>query len=616
MKRSIENITVEVNERVNREDNCDYDISITIPETYGWLEDVYFIIRENDENILYPLAFLKEQDGKATFIGTISLDTKAIYHYFLSFKGNNQIYNVTKDHIRKEFDLSDAFKLSVNFDVPDWAKGKIMYHIFVDRFKKGRKTPLIEMPRRHIHTSWNEPVQLGPGQDGIWNNDFYGGDLQGIIDSLDYIKTLGVEILYLSPITLSQSTHRYDSADFEQIDPYAGTKEDLRRLCKECHKKGMKVILDAVFNHTGNDSKYFNEYNTFDTIGAYQSIDSPYLPFYDYEMIDGKPKFKYWWNQLNLPKCNSDGRPWREYITGKDGIIDQWFKLGIDGLRLDVPDDLADSMIEDIRVAVRRNKKDGLIIGEVWENPLRKGRNYISSGKGMDTVMNYNFISSLVKYFRYGDVEELDGKLKEILYEYPDPTLFSAMLSTSTHDITRGVNLWDNEIFKENGKWPWDLKEDDFDFIRNYQLNNRYPLARDIYMAYIFTLAGLPGTLSIFYGDEVGAQGIGDLNNRCPYPWGQEDRTLQSFFQHTIAPIRTNEKFLEQAYTIPKEITPRHFSYERIGDDNQMLFLINRTKDYEPITIPEDYQNSKKVYTLKKSTPNLLAPYGGIALKK
>lgn len=616
MKKEVKEIEFEIKETNKEEDGCTYTLSLTIPSSYGWLEDVYFIIRENDENIMYPLTYEEEKSGKITFTSNIFLPTRALYNYFLSFKANNEIYNITKDHVRTDFDLSDAFKLSVNFDVPDWAKGKIMYHIFVDRFKKGRTAPLIEIPKRHIHTSWNEPVQLGPDQDGIWNNDFYGGDLQGIIDNLDYIKTLGVEILYLSPIVLSQSTHRYDSADFEQIDPYAGNKEDLKKLCDEAHKKGMKVILDAVFNHTGNDSKYFNEYNTFDTVGAYQSIDSPYLPFYDYEIIDGKPKFKYWWGQLNLPKCNSDGKPWREYITGKDGIIDQWFALGVDGLRLDVPDELADSMIEDIRVAVRRNKKDGLIIGEVWESPLRKGRNYISSGKGMDTVMNYNFTSSLIKYFRYGDVDELKGKLKEILYEYPDPTLFSAMLSTSTHDMTRAINLWDNDIFQENGEWPWNLKNEDLNFIRNYQLNDKYSEARDMYMAYVFALAGLPGTLSIFYGDEVGAQGIGNLNNRCPYPWGQEDRTIQTFFQQTIAPIRTTEKFLEQADTIPKEITPTHFAYERVKDDNQMLFLINRTKDYEPITIPEEYQSSKKVYTLKKSTTSLLTPYGGIAVKR
>ena len=615
MRRSIEDIIVEVKERIKREENCDYDISLTIPESYGWLEDVYFIIRENDENILYPLTFSKEENNKVTFTGSITLDTKALYHYFLSFKGNNQTYNITKDHIRTDFDLSDAFKLSVNFDVPNWAKGKVMYHIFVDRFAKGREEELSEMPRRWIHKFWDEDVQLGPDKDGIWNNDFFGGDLQGITNKLDYLKDLGVDILYLSPVVYSQSTHRYDASDYEQIDPYAGSKEDLKRLCEEAHKKEMKIILDAVFNHTGNDSKYFNEYNSFDTIGAYQSADSPYLPFYDYEIKDGKPAFHYWWGQKNLPECNSNGEAWRAYVTGKDGIIDQWYNLGIDGLRLDVADELSDEFIEEIRKATKRNKKDSLIIGEVWENPMRKNRGFLSSGKGMDTVMSYNFMSALIQYFRNGNPEELDSKIKEMMYEYPDGTLFSAMNSTSTHDITRGINLWDKNIFQENGEWPWNLKNTNPDFIRSYQLNDKYEQAKAIYMAYVYTLEFFPGILSIFYGDELGVEGIGNLDNRKPFPWGKGDQELLQFFQK-MGQIRKEEPFMQQANYRTREITPRHFSYERLSEDEKLLFLVNRTNEYEEISIPEEYQSASKVYTLKKSTPRVLSPYGGIAIKK
>ena len=618
MKRNINDITVEVQEKIKREDSCDYNVSLTIPESYGWLEDPYFIIREGEENILYPLTYQKNQDNKVTFTGVVNLNTKALYHYFLSFKGNNQIYNITKDHIRTDFDLSDAFKLSVNFDVPDWAKGKIMYHIFVDRFAKGREEELQEMPRRWIHKSWDEDVQLGPDEEGIWNNDFFGGDLQGITDKLDYMKSLEVDILYLSPVVYSQSTHRYDAADYEHVDPYAGCNADLKKLCEEAHKREMYVILDSVFNHTGNDSKYFNQYNSFDTVGAYQSSDSPYLPFYDYHMENGQPVFKYWWGQKNLPKCNSNGQTWRNYITGTDGIIDQWFALGIDGLRLDVADELSDEFIEEIRKAVKRNKKDGLIIGEVWENPMRKNRDFLSSGKGMDTVMSYNFMSSLIKYFRYGDVENLDNKIKEVMYEYPDGMLFSAMNSTSTHDITRGINLWDKNIFvspEDNPEWPWNLINNNPDFIHSYQLQEQYNRAKAIYMAYVYTLAFFPGTLSIFYGDEAGLQGIGNLENRKPFPWGKEDQELLQFFQE-IGQIREKESFLQQADYETKEITPKHFAYERKQETDCLLYLVNRTNEAEPITIPEAYQEHSKIYTLKKSTPNILTPYGAIAIKK
>ena len=460
-------------------------------------------------------------------------------------------------------------------------------------------------------------VIVGPDKDGIWNNDFFGGDLKGIIEKLDYIKSLGVSILYLSPVCYSQSTHRYDTGDYEMVDPYAGLNEDLKTLCDEAHKRGMKVILDGVFNHTGNDSIYFNEFNSFKSMGAYQSPDSPYLPFYRYHLDDnGIPEFEYWWGMNNLPVCNGNSKEWKEYITGVGGVIDKWFNLGIDGLRLDVADELTDEFIELIRVAVKRNKKDGFILGEVWKNPMRMGRSYIESGKGMDSVMNYNLISSLIKYFRYGNSQELISKLDELKSEYPDDTIYSAMNFTSTHDITRGINLWDLQIFDTYGEWPWNLQIDDQVVCKNYRIDeSEYERIKEIYMAYVFCLAFMPGNLSIFYGDEAGLQGIGNLYNRRPFPWNNEDDKLVHFFRF-IGEIRKMEPFMESADFRILEVNSDIISFERIKNLEKMFVAINRSEEGKRIEIPEEYSNSKKVYKLKKSNSGFLAPKGGIAIKK
>ena len=240
-----------------------YNVEVVIPMDYGFIDNMYinFITGEK-----HKLKFDKCENGLVYFNSDIYLENKAIYRYFFSYNANG--------HYKEKYD--DKYKLSVNYDTPEWAKGGLMYHIFVDRFNKGRSEDLQPMERRTIHKSWNEEIIVGPDKNGIWNNDFYGGDLKGIEDKLDYIKSLGVNILYLSPIVYSQSNHRYDTADYENVDPYAGSNEDLKSLCDKAHSMGMKVVLDAVFNHTGNDSKYFNEYNSYETVGAYQGKDSPY----------------------------------------------------------------------------------------------------------------------------------------------------------------------------------------------------------------------------------------------------------------------------------------------------------------------------------------------------
>ncbi len=595
-----------------------YQITIQIPMKLGWIEDVKFILEDGKNKKEINMTYFDKDEEMAYFKAVTFIETKAIYHYYFSCKANgNFIYLKHKNKENNQMISEDEkWKLSVNFDVPEWAKGKVMYHVFLDRFNRGSIEPLKDMPRRNIHESWNEEMQIGPDSTGIWNNDFYGGDLKGIENKLEYLKSLGVDIIYISPIVQSQSNHRYDAADYETVDPYAGTNEDLKKLCEKAHTLDMKIVLDAVFNHTGNDSKYFNEYGTYDNVGAYQSKDSIYSPFFRKHEENGQIKYDYWWGMKNLPECDGYAREWIDYITGNGGIIDQWFNLGIDGLRLDVADELNDDFIKHIRTAVKRNKEDGFIIGEVWKNPMRMNREYISSGKEMDTVMNYLFIDALLRYFKYGDVDKLKETLKEILNEYPEDTIKTLMNFTSTHDITRAINLFACDEFQRNGEWGWNLNNSDYTWCKNYHLSKeQYNSGKQMLAPYIFTLTFFPGILSIFYGDEIGLEGMGNLSNRKPFPKENHDMQILKIFQNA-GNVRKIEEFLRNADINIKEINDKYFTFERIDENNQILITVSRVGIDQEIHVPNEYQSHSKVYTLNQSRPNHLTPYGGIAIKK
>lgn len=614
------NVSFEITPIEQAPDGNKYRITVECPMT-GWYEDMYFVVENEKGRHSYKIEHKVNEDGKVFFESDIYLDTRAMYRYYFSYFLDGKHYFIKqKEMTNDDIYRDEMFKMAVNFSVPDWVKGKIMYHIFLDRFYRGNTNQLEDMPRRHIHKSWDEEMQIGPDEEGIWNNDFYGGDLKGITKKLDYIKSLGVSIIYISPPVYSQSNHRYDTSMYNQIDPYAGYNEDLKELCDEAHKRGMKIILDAVFNHTGSDSIYFNKFDTFDEIGAYQSDNSKYSPFFrkKYNEQTGKWEFDYWWGMDNLPVCNGESKEWLEYITGENGIIDQWFALGIDGLRFDVADELTDYFIEQIKLAVERNKKDGFILGEVWKNYMRMNREYISGGKGMHATMNYPWIDPLIRYFKYADTESLRWAINDALNEYPEESIYAQMNFTSTHDISRPLTIYGTyKEFSEYGEWVWDpLRKDDRQYCQNFKLTEeQYQHAKKIYKAHVTTLAFLPGILSIFYGDEAGVEGLGNLSNRKPFPWGEEDKDLIEFFT-SIGKVRLNNQFLETAKLNVLKLNKDYIMFERINDHEKALIAVNRTDISQDYEVPEEYQNSEPIYTLKKSKKGHLAPYGAIVLKK
>ncbi len=618
MNELLKDVKFELEKLSTYDGGAKYKVEIKVPMSLGWIERMKFIVETNSERRAFQLKHVKNENGFVCFEEVIDLPTKALYHYYFSFESNhNFIYLKNKNQEdSNSISKSEMWKLSVNFEVPKWAQGKIMYHIFVDRFNRESNKSLEQLPNRIIHNSWDEDVIIGPDNNGRWNTDFYGGDLKGITEKLDYLNSLGVSIIYLSPIVLSQSNHRYDTADYEVIDPYAGTKEDLRELCNKAHELGIKIVLDAVFNHTGNDSKYFNEYGNFKEKGAFQGPDSRYYSFYHKRFANGKTYFDHWWGIPTLPVCDGDSKDWQEYIYGVGGIIDQWFSLGIDGLRLDVADELTDEFIEGIRKAVKRNKKDGFILGEVWENPMRKNRRYIESGKAMDSVMNYQLINALIRYYKYADINTLRNVINEIITEYPKETINSLMNFTSTHDITRAINIFGSNEFQYYGQWAWNLNSDDRTWQQEYRLTEeQYKRAKEIYASYIYTLAFFPGILSIFYGDEIGMQGMGNLANRRPYTWSKQDTDLLNLFQ-MIGRIRKKESALENADVELIDINEEYMMFKRTTDNEEYLAVISRSDHEVKLILPGEYENIPVLYKLKDSTREHLESYGGIVLKK
>ncbi len=609
------------------ENGAEFKISVQIPFELGWIERVKLNVTTKWQKNVYQMKHVKNENDEAYFETTIRLDTCAIYHYCFSFEANGQFQYYKKENTSGNHSVTDAecWKMSVNFDVPEWAKGAMMYHIFVDRY---RRTPGLKkeiMPKRRIHNNWYEPPVIEANEDGEWNVDFHCGDLKGITDTIKYIQKLGVTILYLSPIVKSQSTHRYDAADYMQIDPYAGTSEMLAELCDKAHKHGMKVVLDAVFDHTGNDSIYFNQFGTYDSIGAYQvekdekykGMESPYSKFYKKYCHYGEHYFKYWWNMDNMPACDDSSEEWRNFICGPNGVIDTWFNLGIDGLRLDVADEFSDEFVGKIHDAATRNKPDAFILGEVWDkNPMNRG--FISSAKGMHSIMDYELVDGLIRFYKYSDIWKLDRVLNLIFTEYPTGTIQTLMNFTSTHDISRAIEIFGGDNFNQYSLWGWDLQmeKNNPEWIKKHDMTKEeYHYGKMTYKSYCFALTFLPGIFSIFYGDEVGLKGIGNLATRAPYPWGKRDKDLLKFFRK-IGKVRKEEQFLRTAEFKKIKIDHDQFVFERYNEQESIIVFVSRTHTCSAVDLPEEYKDGEIIFKLKGCNKEELQPYGAIAVKK
>lgn len=472
-----------------------------------------------------------------------------------------------------------------NFKTPDFLKGGIIYQIFPDRFYNSGK-PKKNVPKTRVMRGWGEePFWQEQQMNGFWNNDYFGGDLKGVEEKLDYIKSLGVSCIYLNPIFEANSNHRYDTADYEKIDPLLGTEKDLKSLCEKAKSMGISIVLDGVFSHTGCDSKYFNMYNHYDTVGAYNSKSSPYFSWYKF--IEYPNKYRSWWGIKLLPEVIEENESYRNYICGQNGVLRKWLKLGVSGWRLDVADELPDVFLDDLRKAVKEENKDAVIIGEVWEDATNKfaygkRRKYLL-GEELDSVMNYPFANAILNFVKYGGADSFFNSVMSIVENYPPCALNVLMNHIGTHDTERAITRLAGENSSGYGR-PWQHDHNvlsDEDYLKGVSMLKIASLIQ-------YTLPGVP---SLYYGDEAGMQGRKDPFNRGCYPWGNENNELVKWYKR-LGEIRNGLKAFKTGEFVPVCSFYNTIAYKRVSDNNEVLVAVNNSAETVDVFVGTEWDNA------------------------
>lgn len=593
--------------------------TITLQTVKDNVDRVYLHFNNNT----FSMEKTKHIQGSLFSLYTCTINTKTPITYYFTLVKNGRHYFYNHRGTFGHLDEVCNFKLIPDFEPPLWAKGAVMYQIFVDRFYNGDYSNDV-LNREYSYLghfakqarSWEEPVGAADFC------TFYGGDLQGIIDKLDYLADLGVEVLYLTPIFVSPSNHKYDIQDYEHIDPHFGViikdkgkvlagndldnknagkyiartteKENLResnklfaKLVEKSHKKGMKVILDGVFNHSGAFHKWLNKENIYKEKGAYRYKDSPYVDYFRWFGEDWPDNITYdgWWGHSNHPKLNyENSRALYDYILdiGKKWVSPPY---NADGWRLDVAADLGHSreynhkFWRDFRKVVKEANPNAIILGEhygdceawLW-------------GDQWDTIMNYDAFMEPLTWFLTGmqkhseeynesllnNAAAFEGAMRYHMAKMSPQAVSAAMNQLSNHDHSRFLTRTN----RTTGRLHTVGKE-----LADTNLNKSI-----MYEAVVFQMTW-PGAPTLYYGDEAGLCGWTDPDNRRPYPWGKEDHKLIAFHQ-TIINIRKNSpalkygswEFLYSEYGV--------VSYARWLGDEKILVIINNNFNRKLLFIP------------------------------
>lgn len=409
------------------------------------------------------------------------------------------------------------------FQTPEWMHGCVLYQIFPDRFfSSGEKDARRCLhPGCHYHQRWQDDPELEISGADCAAADFFGGDIQGVIQKLPYLKQLGVGVIYFNPVFRAHSNHKYDTCCYMQIDPSFGTEEDLRELCQKAAALGIRVLLDGVFSHTGADSLYFDRYGHYGGDGAFCRQDSPYASWYRFE--HWPEKYDCWWGFDSLPNVNETDPSYMDYIlTGEDAVVAHWLRAGTSGWRLDVADELPMDFLRTLRRRAKAENAEAGVIGEVWEDASRKEaygvvRNYCA-GDTLDGCMNYPLRDSLFDFLLGRTDAFAFARILESQREnYPPQFLHACMNLLGSHDKPRAISVLaqagDMEPPREQRR-PISLTPE------------QYALGKSRYLAALRFVSALPGMPSVYYGDEAGLVGMADPFCRGTYPWGQEDEAL------------------------------------------------------------------------------------------
>ena len=547
-------------------------------EAVSDIKEMYLIL-ETNEDIKKEIKMENKLNGIFT-IDKYKFEKENIYfYYFKSIEGENlQVKYYGKSYDCGEcveyHDINDINKYQITVskktETPTWFKEGILYHIFVDRFNKTGK---INNPKKNsfIYANWEDtPMYIKNKENEVIRWDFHGGNLKGIISKLNYLKSLGISVIYLSPIFESQSNHKYDTGDYKTIDPMFGDEEIFKELIYKAGKKGINIILDGVFSHTGDDSIYFNKYGNYDSLGAYQSENSKYYSWYNFK--DYPNEYDCWWGVKSLPNVNETEKSYMDYIImDKDSVIKKWMNYGVKGWRLDVADELPSTFIEALKKETLNIDDDSIIIGEVWEDASNKisydERRKYFLGDQLNGVTGYVFKNIVVEFLK-GNIKSQDvyNSFMTIKENYPKEVFKSNLNLLGTHDTRRILT---------------ELNED----------KKLLKLAVFIQM----TFEGVP---YIYYGDEAGLIGEKDPDNRRTYPWENEDKDILNFYKKIVKERKNNKLLLNGETKFLKLSNQNIFGYIRYIKNNKVLILINRSDIREKIEIESNELIDKKLITI------------------
>lgn len=566
------------------------DIEVSVSRRIGAADVVMRICRDGESDVDIPLTLCTTDATDDIYAFTLDTeklcngaDSGLFYYTFLLLRGEHTLFVQTPNNLDARLDECDhdRFRLLVyekNFETPKSFGRGVMYQIFPDRFRRGGG----QIPLRDgsvLNSDWDGGIPQYPDVRGqvYKNNVFFGGDLWGVADGLDHLESLGVTYIYLCPIFKAFSNHRYDTGDYTRIDEMLGGEEALDNLIAKAGEKGIGIILDGVFNHTGDDSLYFNKYKSYGEGGAYNSPDSEYAKWYNFRSFP--EEYECWWGIPILPRLNHSNKECRGYFTGKGGIVEKYIRRGISGWRLDVADELSDEFLDEMRVAVKQADSEAVIIGEVWENAADKiaygKRRRYFSGKQLDSVMNYPLKNAIISFCRWGDCETLYNTLTEIYSSYPRIVSDKLMNLIGTHDTER--------ILTALGRDEGD--DDEPNCILATKRLNAEQLARGVELLKIastlqYTVYGIP---SVYYGDEVGLEGYGDPFCRLPFPWNDMDSEVRrDILEHyrALGRIRREEAFVGGDFYVLKH-TDTALVFVREKGSCRIVVAVNRGESFE-----------------------------------
>lgn len=560
--------------------------TVEAPRKLGASAVVMRICRDGEGDVDYPFSFVNTDMVNDVY--ELVVDTKELcggkqdglfFYEILFLRGADTLFTSTENNV--SFSLQKyserRFLMLVyqkNFATPSWFHGRVMYQIFVDRFYCGKG----EVGTRDdviMNEDWENGIPQYVEHQGepVKNNMFFGGNLWGVAEKLDYLKSLGVGVIYLNPIFKAYSNHKYDTGNYFEIDSMFGGKPAFDNLIKKANELDIKIILDGVFNHTGDNSLYFDRYGEYGNVGAYSDANSKYRGWYSFR--GSRNKYDSWWGIEILPRLNHENDECRRYFTAKDGVGAEYIRQGVAGWRLDVADELSDRFLDEFCKTVKEESNgEAIVIGEVWENATEKiaygkRRRYLR-GSQLDSVMNYPLRKGIMRFLLDGDAEFLSDVLQSIYSTYPKTVCDSLMNILGTHDTERALTVFgkgDDETCDASGS---ELAH------RRLSDEDRALAIKKMMVATVlqYTVYGVP---SVYYGDEAGLEGYRDPFCRMPYPWGRENEELVSFYRK-LGEIRANEKklFGEGEFKVVS-VADGFISYTRMIDDEVVCVLANAT---------------------------------------